>query len=306
MKLVSIISVNYNQPQITEQLLKSIYKTNTYAAIELIVVDNGSKVNPVPYWRLKFPAVKFIRSEINLGFAGGNNLATKEAKGDYFFLVNNDTEFTPLLIEELLKVAEADPKIGMVSPKIRYFDQPNLIQYMGYTGMNYLTARNKCIGQFEVDKGQYNCFTGPTGYIHGAAMLVKRECVEKAGLMAENFFLYFEEYDWCERIKKAGYAVWVAAEALIYHKESVSVGKVSGLKEYYMNRNRLLFIRRNAPMLHRLVFYLYFGTIVAPRNLMKYLKSGRPDFIKCLYLAIKWNLLENTESFKINYPTEKR
>lgn len=305
MKHISIITVNFNQSYITELLLSSIYLTNNYKPVEIIVVDNGSKENMVPIWSLKYPEVKFIRSEVNLGFAGGNNVGISAAKGDYYFLVNNDTEFTPQLIENILEVFEKDPNIGMVSPKIKYFDQPYLLQYMGYTNMNYFTARNSCIGQFEVDKGQYDHLTGPTGYIHGAAVMVKRECVEKAGLMAENFFLYYEEYDWCDRIKKAGYGVWLAANALIYHKESVSVGKVSALKEYFMNRNRILFIRRNADFLHRIIFYFYFTCLVVPRNIFNYIKNGQMSFIKWLLIAVKWNITENTNSFKIDYPIKK-
>lgn len=302
MKLVSIITVNFNQSYVTEALLKSIYLTNNYPLVEIIVVDNGSKINSVPEWEVQYPDIKFIYSERNLGFAGGNNLGIKAAKGDYLFLVNNDTEFTPGLIEGLVNTLDENPLAGMVSPKIRYFDQPHTLQYMGYTPMNYFTARNSCIGQFETDKGQYDHLTGPTGYVHGAAMMVKRECIEKAGLMAENFFLYYEELDWCDHIKKAGYQAWLAANALIYHKESISVGKDSALKAYFMNRNRILFIRRNAPVWAALVFYCYFTLLVAPRNVLKYIKSGHKEFARWLFKAIWWNICEKKDSTKLGYP----
>jgi GT2 family glycosyltransferase len=251
---------------------------------------------------IKYPDITFIRSEINLGFAGGNNLGIKAAKGDYLFLVNNDTEFTPNLIETLIDTFDKNARVGMVSPKIRYFDHPDMLQYMGYTPMNYFTARNNCIGQFETDNGQYDHLTGPTAYAHGAAMIIKKECIEKAGLMAENFFLYYEELDWADHIKRAGYEVWLVTNALIYHKESVSVGKVSTLKEYFMNRNRILFIRRNAPLYARPVFYFYFIIVVAPRNVLNYIKTGHKDFIKWLFKAIWWNVCENKDSTKLGYP----
>jgi len=305
MKHISIITVNFNQSYVTEELLNSINLTNSYKFIEIIVVDNGSTVNSVPEWKQKYPDYIFIRSDQNLGFAGGNNLGIQKATGDYLFLVNNDTEFTPGLIEKLIDVLERKPNVGMVSPKIRYFDQPEMLQYMGYSNMNYFTARNSCIGQFEIDNGQYDNLTGPTGYVHGAAMMVKRECIEKAGLMAENFFLYYEEYDWCDRVKKAGYEVWLVAGALIYHKESVSVGKVSALKEYFMNRNRILFIRRNAGVFPRFIFDIYFLLMVTPRNIIRYIKTGHPDFIKWLFIAIWWNIREKKDSFKIDYPIKK-
>jgi GT2 family glycosyltransferase len=302
MNSVSIITVNFNQSFVTEELLSSISVTNTYPNIEIIVVDNGSKTNDVPAWQIRYPDIKFIRSDVNLGFAGGNNLGIKQATGQYLFFVNNDTEFTPKLIDILAADLDDHPEIGMISPKLMYFDQPDMIQYAGYTPMNYYTCRNFCIGQFEIDKGQYDNITAPTGYIHGAAMMVRRAAIDKAGLMAENFFLYFEEYDWSDHIKKAGYQVWVDTRAMIYHKESVSVGKASGLKEYFMNRNRILFIRRNAPLLARWFFYIYFIGIVTPRNLLSYIKKGYKGFGKLLFKAIWWNITQSTDSKKLGYP----
>lgn len=302
MKKVSVITVNFNQSYITEQLLSSIAETNTYTEIEIVVVDNGSKVNSVPDWINKYPDIKFIRSEINLGFAGGNNLGIKAASGEYLFFVNNDTEFTPDLIQSLVNVMESRAEIGMVSPKIRYFDEPDTLQYAGYTPMNYYTCRNATIGQFEKDKGQYDHATGATAYAHGAAMMLKREALNKAGMMAENFFLYYEEMDWCDHIKKAGYEIWFVPAGLIYHKESVSVGRVSGLKEYFMNRNRILFIRRNAPFTARLFFYIYFMLLVAPRNIINYSKNKQQGFASLLLKAIWWNITHNTTSTDLGYP----
>ena len=302
MHKVSIITVNFNQSFITEQLLSSIAATNSYGNTEIIVVDNGSKVNDVPTLQAKYPDTKFIRSDVNLGFAGGNNLGVKEATGEYLFFVNNDTEFTAGLVQALVNDLDNNPQVGMISPKIRYFDTPDMIQYIGFTPMNYYLARNYCMGQFETDKGQYDNIVGPVAYSHGAAMMVKSAAIDKAGLMAENFFLYYEEMDWCDHIKKAGYEIWVDTNALIYHKESVSVGRISGLKEYFMNRNRILFIRRNAPVLARFIFYIYFICLVVPRNVLAYHKKGYKGFTKLLFKAIWWNITQNINSTKLGYP----
>jgi GT2 family glycosyltransferase len=299
MKKVSIITVNFNQPKITEELLRSI--PNTYEALEIIVVDNGSRIEPTD-WQLEFPHVKFIRSEQNLGFAGGNNFGIREATGDYLFLVNNDTEFTSALIEKLVEVMESNPGIGMISPMIKYFSDKNLIQYAGYTQMNYYTCRNSCIGLREKDSGQYDGITAPTAYCHGAAMMIRKDAIERAGLMSENYFLYYEEVDWCEHIKRAGYEAWVCTDALIFHKESVSVGKKSVLKEYFMNRNRILFIRRNAPLINKLVFYPYFILFVVPRNLATYLRNKNFNFIPMLFKGVWWNLSHGKNSKNLGYP----
>ncbi|KAA6431522.1 glycosyltransferase family 2 protein [Dyadobacter flavalbus] len=302
MKKVSIVTVNFNQPLVTEDLLKSLAEVNTYPDLEIIVVDNGSKVNVVPEWQSRYKDIIFIRSEINTGFAGGNNIGIQHATGDYLFLINNDTEVTADLIGKLVEKMESNPKIGMISPKIHYFDQPGMLQYTGYTPMNYFTARNACIGQFEEDRGQYDSLSGVTGYAHGAAMMIRREALQKAGVMSENYFLYYEELDWCERIRKAGYEIHVDLSALIYHKESVSVGKRTALKEFFMNRNRILFIRKNADTSTFLVFCCYFLAAVIPRNLFQYIKNREYNFIPVFLKAIAWHFTNKADSNNLGFP----
>jgi GT2 family glycosyltransferase len=303
MKLVSVITVNYNHPAVTEDLLRSFSLLNNYSNLEIIVVDNGSVIDPVPEWEKKYPSVKFIRSEKNYGFAAGNNLGLTLAKGDYIFFVNNDTEVTKNLITKLVSTLDENPSVGIISPKILYH-QSRIIQYAGYTLLNYVTARNKCIGQFENDNGQYDKCIGKTGHAHGAAMMVRRQAIDKAGRMAENFFLYYEELDWCERIRKKGYQIWVNPEAVIYHKESMSVGKESSLKEYYMNRNRILLVRKHAPGLVYPVFLIYFLCIVTPSKIIRYLKLRQARFIPVFGKAIWWNLTHKTNSHQIFYPSD--
>lgn len=295
---VSVVTVNFNQPRVTEEMLATIPVS---ADLEVIVVDNGSEQDFTPEWKNKYPGIHFLRSDKNLGFAGGNNIGLKEAKGEYIFLANNDTEFTPVLVETLSAVLDKHPEVGMISPKIKYYSNKNLIQFAGYTPLNYYTCRNSCIGLREEDHGQYDNYTGPTAYCHGAAMMVRKSAIEKAGLMNENFFLYYEELDWCEHIKRAGYQAWVCTDAVIYHKESVSVGKKSRLKEYFMNRNRILFIRRNAPALKKSIFYLYFLTLVVPRNILNYVKAKNYNYIPTLFSAVWWNFTNSRNSKNLGY-----
>jgi len=301
LKRVSIITVNFNQAALTEEFLNSVEIHNSYLPIEIIVVDNGSAIDPTPGWNLHYQKIRFIRSERNLGFAGGNNLAIKEASGDYLFLVNNDTEFTPGLIESLVAILDSHPKVGAISPKILYFDKPDIIQYAGFTGMNMNTGRNRCIGQMEQDLRQYDKAAGPTGFVHGAAMMIRKEAIKKAGLMPEQFFLYYEEMDWCERIRKSGFEIWIEPKARIYHKESMTVGKKSLLKEYFMCRNRILFIRRNAPWFSRIIFYLHLLFLVTPRNMLSYSLNGSKGYTRQFLRGIWWNLRHSKESMELGY-----
>jgi GT2 family glycosyltransferase len=296
MKKVSIITVNYDQPKATEALLYSLQRTCTYNEIEIIVVDNGSSKDPVPVWEKKFPNVIFIRSERNLGFAGGNNMAIKCTTGHYLFFVNNDTEFTNDLVPSMVAFMDSHPTVGAASPRICYYNKPEILQYAGFTPMNYYTCRNNCIGKHQQDTGHWNDLTGPTGFVHGAAMMIRKDVIRKVGVMPESYFLYYEEMDWCENIRKHGYDIAVNAAALIYHKESMSVGESSELKEYFMNRSRILFIRRNAPKLKQFIFYCYFLGIVAPKNVISYLRKKKVRFIKPLFKAIWWNITNPKDS----------
>lgn len=265
------------------------------------MVDNGSRENHIPVWQSAHPKVRYIRSEKNLGFAGGNNLGIREASGDYLFLVNNDTEFTDGLIDSLVNILDTRAEVGAVSPLILYFDEPEIIQYAGFTRMNMNTCRNHCIGQGERNTGQYDRTTGSTGYIHGAAMMIRKAAINVAGLMPEIFFLYYEEMDWCEKIRAAGYDIWVEPKARIYHKESMSVGKKSLLKEYFMCRNRILFIRRNASLFSKIIFYFYFSILVIPRNLLGYLLKSEKGHARQFLRAISWNLRNGKNSGELGY-----
>jgi GT2 family glycosyltransferase len=285
--LISIITVNYNQAKVTCELLASIRKLN-YKNIETIVVDNCSSEKTAHIIAGQYPEVKVIVSNKNLGFAGGNNLGIKASNGDFLFFVNNDTELTPDIIQNLLNRFKESPEAGVVSPKIRYFAKPEVIQYAGYTPVNPYTARNKTIGHLETDKGQHD-MAKETNYAHGAAMMVKREIIHKVGMMPEEFFLYYEELDWCEQIKRTGFKIYFEPKALIFHKESISVGKMSTLKTYYLTRNRILFMRRNARKLQLFIFILFLILFTIPKNTIVYLFKKEKKHLEVFIKAILWN-----------------
>jgi hypothetical protein len=286
--LVSVITVNFRQAQLSCELLDSL-KNCTYPNLEVFVVDNGSQMDVSAQFRARFPGVKVIISEANLGFAGGNNLALQEAKGEYLFLINNDAEVAPDAIGVLVSALEADKKLGVLAPKIRYFEQPDTLQYAGFTKVHPLTARNQTIGQGIKDEGQFDQ-RRPTPYAHGAAMMLSRAALEQVGLMPEIYFLYYEELDWCERIRRAGWAIEFEPRAVIWHKESVSVGVESPMQTYYLHRNRLLFMRRNAPGWSLLVFSLFYGLITFPRWLLQYRLKGQSLHLRALKEALAWHL----------------
>jgi len=286
--LISIITINYNNAEITADFLESV-SCLEYDNIEVIVVDNASKENPTEKLITVYPQVKIILSKKNLGFAGGNNLGIKEAKGDYLFFVNNDTVLTKDIFKGLLEIFEKYPDAGVVSPKFHYYDSPGTIEFAGYNKVNNFTARNSMVGCKMQDNGQFDEIKA-TNYAHGGGMMVPRKVVDEVGLMPELYFLYYEEFDWCEQIKRKGYKVYYQYKSLIYHKESMSVGKKSTLKTFYLNRNRILFMRRNVKGLPFLGFIFYYTFFTIPKNTFTYLYNREPEHLKAFWKGYLWNL----------------
>lgn len=301
MKTTSIVTVNFNQPQVTLDFLYSVKANGANSDIEVIVVDNGSDEDHGEAFKNVYPGLVYIRSEQNLGFAGGNNLGIRVAKGAYLLLLNNDTEISENLIETLIAELESQPGIGMISPLILYFDDPKTIQYAGFTEMNYLTCRNRGIGNMETNTGQYNSDSRETAYCHGAAMMCRKKDLESVGLMAEQFFLYYEELDWCEQFKKAGKRIWFTGKTHIYHKESMSVGKESSIKTYFMTRNRMLFIRRNTGIVNIFLFSIYYMLFACTKQIISYLIKGRNDLVIWVFRGIFWNLTNSTNSNHLGF-----
>ncbi len=286
--MVSVISVNYNQTEATVDMLASLQQL-TYPNYEVIVVDNGSTYDPEEAIKVSYPDTRLIKSKKNLGFAGGNNLGIKASRGDYIMLLNNDTIADPGFLEPLVKKCMADPSVGAVSPKILFHHTPGMLQYTGLSEISRFTIRNKGRGYGKMDMGQFDSDC-ETFFAHGAAMMVPRKVIQEVGLMAEVYFLYYEEMDWVRRIRDAGYKVYYVHNARIHHKESLSTGKKSPLKTYYMQRARLIYLQRNVKGSGLWVALLFQCFASIPKNILFLLLSGRVDLLKAYIRAIWWNI----------------
>ena len=284
-KILSIITINYNGLKDTCELIDTLPLNDE--TIEVIVVDNASTQDEATEIGKRYPQVKVIKSDKNLGFAGGNNLGIQAAHGKYLFFINNDAILPqPSALSLLITRLESSDQIGMVCPKIRFTWGKQPIQYAGYTPLSKITLRNKSIGFGEQDNGQYDT-PHPTPYAHGAAMMVKQEVIEKAGVMPDCYFLYYEELDWSMMIRRAGYEIWYEPACTIFHKESQTTGQMSPLKTYYIIRNRLLFAQRNINGGEKYLTYIYIIGLVAVRDILKYLCKGQINMAKVVMKGIK-------------------
>ncbi len=292
---VSIITLNWNQTAITCEFLEST-RDFLYKNYEILVCDMGSKVDPTPHINaLNFPNTRVLRSETNLGFTGGNNWGMRQAKGDFIFIVNNDTEVTSNLLDVLLEPFYQDSLIGVTCPKIRFYHHPNIIQYAGFNPFNLLTGRTTEIGNKEEDNGQHDVSEYTNG-AHGCAMMVKKDVITQVGMFPEKFFIYYEEWDWSARILKAGYKIFYQARGLIFHKESITMGKESAIKVYYHTRNRILYMRRNTNALQFAFFSFFFIFTSTPKAIIKYSSSRQFTHLKAFFKGVIWNFTKSKYS----------
>ena len=288
---LSIITINYNGLNDTCALIETIPFNDK---MEVIVVDNASTNDEATLIQERFPYVTVIRSNQNLGFAGGNNLGIKAAHGKYLFIINNDTIFKDFQVQVLIERLDTTDNIGIVCPKIRFAWGDNPIQYAGYTPLSKVTVRNRAIGFGEKDKGQYET-AHPTPYAHGAAMLVRRDAIEKVGLMPECYFLYYEELDWSMMFTRAGYQIWYDPACTIYHKESQATGQNSPLRTYYITRNRLLLVKRNWGTPFQYLSYVYLLCIATLRDICRHIVKGDFALLKATLRGIRDFFIHSSE-----------
>lgn len=259
--MVSIVTVNYNGYADTCEFIESLKRHETYP-YEIIVVDNASQGDDSKKLKKRYPGtVVVVESEKNLGFAGGNNLGNAYARGEYVLYMNNDMVIDAPFLEALVARLDSAPDIGAVSPKIKYAYARDTIQYAGFTPMSPVLLRNHQIGNNQKDSEKYDTAC-ETAFLHGACMLTSRRILQKAGPITPVYFLFYEELDWSNQLRKAGYKIWYEPAACVYHKESRSIGKTSAFKQFYLTRGRILFARRNTRGIAKFLSCCYLATVV--------------------------------------------
>lgn len=282
--MVSIISVNYNGLELSSRMIESLMENIHSVPYEIIVVDNGSKEDEASILQQRFPQIKAIRSEKNLGFAGGNNLALPYAQGDYLFFLNNDTEILSDNLDSLCRVFDEHPDVGLVCPKICFFFDKSIIQYAGYTPMRGFRMKNEMIGYGCKDDVSFDQ-EGYTAFAHGAAMMASRKALEEVGPMPEVYFLYYEELDWCKRFERKGWRIYYQPRCTIYHKDSMTTRRHGPVFTYYMTRSRLIFASRNISGAQRTFSILFTRYIASFKSILLNLIHGRSDSAKAVIKA---------------------
>jgi GT2 family glycosyltransferase len=287
---VCIIMLTWKSYQITRDCLLSLRRLD-YQNFEIILVDNGSDDGSPDQLADQFPEVNLIRNAQNLGFPGGNNVGIRmalERGADYLLLLNNDTVVAPDLLSQLVRVAEIDSGIGIVNPKIFFYEPADRLWCAGGIYRQYCGSA-VMRGVHQQDRGKYDRVE-EISFATGCAFLIKTEVVRRIGLLDEVFFLGYEDLDWCVRASHAGFRLYYAPSAVVWHKDSYDTKKNLGkpIKDFYSTRNKILFARKHLEsyqypffllsltrwVLYRSAAYLFRAELARIRQLFRGISSG--------------------------------
>jgi GT2 family glycosyltransferase len=278
---VAVIILNWNGKEVTSECLDSIRNVN-YPNFEVILADNGSEDGSQSYFPGRFSWVTLLENGSNLGFAGGNNAAIRLAlrsNPDYILLLNNDTVTDPDFLSELVQAGEARKEVGILNPKIYFYDNPDVLWYAGgKLSLLRGVARHRGFGK--IDRGQFDQ-PRAVNFITGCAFFIKREVIEKIGLLDEEMFCYGEDADWSLRAIKAGYKGWYVPTSKVWHKIGASC-----CRDYSMHmgtRNAMYLVFKHASRVRFFFFLCFFLFDWLLRNTISSLLSGNFGVITGMY-----------------------
>jgi len=215
----------------------------TSTNFEVIVVDNASGDDSLPRIRAAFPEIRILETNRNLGFAGGCNAGIRyalESNSDLVWLLNNDTLADLGALDALVDKAQNNPGLGAIGSAILFADEAERLQAWGGGYINFLLGRSRHYLHAVPDESLQ--------FITGASMLIRCEAIADVGLLDERFFMYWEDADFCFRLRGAGWKLAVAGDSRIWHKGSASVGKESARLDQYFNASARRFFRKHAPI----------------------------------------------------------
>jgi len=287
---VVVGTLTWNQKADVLECLRSLVRLD-YPNYEIVVVDNNSTDGTREAVRQEFPDVSIVRHSENLGCAEGVNGEIRyalQAKADYLFIIANDALAEPATLEELVRVAEKDPAIGVVFPKVYHYGSDRKIWFAkgcGVKDIDWFRGRFTGFVQNVDDDGSFDQEV-EADFFPGGFCLVRIEAIKKAGFLDPDYFIYFDDADWLMRIHRAGFSGRFAPQANTWHKPSSSVGMESESFYYYRTRNQLLFCRKFAPRGMFPLFFIHFLFENFLRTMPGFYRHGKKGHAKAILLGL--------------------
>ena len=245
---VAVVILNWNGKKFLEQFLPPL-KRSTYPNMRIIVADNGSTDDSIPFLEKFYPDIEILPNPQNDGFALGYNIALKQVESDIYVLLNSDVEVTPGWIEPVIKLMMSNAQIGACQPKILAWSDHESFEYAGGAGgwidrYGYPFCRGRIFEHCEKDEGQYDS-SEPIFWASGAAMFVKSSVFHEMGGFDPYFFAHQEEIDLCWRMQHAGYSVYACPQSVVFHVGGGTLPQGNARKIFLNFRNNLIMLTKN-------------------------------------------------------------
>lgn len=292
---VGILLVNYNGSKDTIECINSL-KNNKYQNYKIIIVDNNSSYSDYKeiekYIKENNLDIELIRLEKNLGFAGGNNIGIKyaieELNCDYVLLINNDTLVDESFLNELVNKSESSTEIGIATSKIFYYPERNKIWYAGGK-IDWFKFTSIHFGEKEYDDEKYNK-DAEVDFISGCVMLIKKSVIEEVGYLPEEYFMYYEDFDYCIKVRDKGFKLAYVSKSKVYHKISASTGgEESAFSLEYGSRNRKLLLKKYKDRIgfNRYILSIFYYYVTRIIKLIKFYFKGEKDKCNAIISGMK-------------------
>ena len=292
---ISIIIVNWNGKKWLKDCLDSLEK-QTHKNFEIIFVDNASTDDSIAFVKKRYPKVTIVQNTSNRGFAGGNNDGLKFAKGDYILLLNNDTWSPPDFLKNFIKAFDELPKAGCIQSKMVLLRDPQKTDLVGayWTDSSFLYYYG--FGK-DANLPQYNkpmpFFTNK-----GASVMIPRKIIDKIGLFDDDFWLYYEETDFCHRVWLAGYECWYWPKAVVHHAGGgTSIRFDNSLIQFHNFKNKLMSFLKNFETKNLLTIipvYIILNIFLS----IVWLLQGKTKHFAALYQSIWWNIVHYNQTMR--------
>lgn len=258
---LSVIIVNWNTRDLLADCLASIYAGVGDLSVEVIVLDNASTDGSAAVVREQFPQVRLIESCENLGFARGNNIALRQATGEYLLLLNPDTVVVDDALTRLVAALAADPSLGAISPQLIYPDASPQASSGDFPCLrNELPLLRRPSVRSPLLTASYHSALIPVDWAKGACLMIRRRAWEQVGQLDEEYWLYTEEADWCYRARQMGWEIAVVTDAKVVHIEQAAARQRLAHSLVQFARSRALFLRKHRSRLSAWLFWwVYVG-----------------------------------------------
>lgn len=286
--IISIIIVNWNGKKWLKNCFDSL-KKQTFKQFEIILVDNASADDSVDFINKNYPEVNVVQTGSNLGFAGGNNVGLKSAKGKYILLLNNDTWAPKDFLEKFVKAFNEIPNAGCIQSKMVLLKDSKVIDLVGsyWTDTSFLYyygfGKNASLKKYNQAM--------PFFSNKGACVMIPRKVIDGIGLFDDDFWCYYEETDFCHRVWLAGYECWYYPKAVIHHAGGGTAIKFdNSFIQFHNFKNKLLSFQKNfetKSLLTIIPIYLLLNIAIS----FMWLIQKKPKHFLALYQSIWWNIV---------------